>query len=291
MAKAKNRLKPIDAPVYSYWLALYLSFYSRLLYVDVGKRWKGIGILYLLLVVAICAIPFSLKMSFEFNKSFNEQLIEPLLQLPTIYIQNGEVSFDRPMPYVIKNDKGEEVIIIDTTGAVTEITDAYPHLNILINKDVIYFKLPTPQVMGISDERINKGASIVQPLEKGTNMVFDGKKIVQDNTISGLKYASQLMIYPMVVAILYSMYFIVLLVAAFLGQVFSRIFFSFPLTFKQSSRLLMVASTPMQVGLIIFLTLNLMFPGFGFILLFLLVTYFCFAIYSLRAESRHLVSQ
>lgn len=291
MAKAKNRLKPIDAPVYSYWMALYLSFYSRLLYVDVGKRWKGIGILYLLLVVAICAIPFSLKMSFEFNKSFNEQLIEPLLQLPTIYIQNGEVSFDRPMPYVIKNDKGEEVIIIDTTGAVTEITDAYPHLNILINKDVIYFKLPTPQVMGISDERINKGASIVQPLEKGTNMVFDGKKIVQDNTISGLKYASQLMIYPMVVAILYSMYFIVLLVAAFLGQVFSRIFFSFPLTFKQSSRLLMVASTPMQVGLIIFLTLNLMFPGFGFILLFLLVAYFCFAIYSLRAESKHLVSQ
>lgn len=291
MAKGKTRLKPIDAPAYSYWQALYMSFYSRFLYVDVGKRWKGMGLLYLLLVVAVTSIPFALKMSADFNKSFNEQLIQPLLQVPTIYIQDGEVKFDEPMPYIIKNDKGQDVIIIDTTGTVNQITDAYPHLNILINKNVIYFKLPTPQVMGIGDEPVNKGVSIEQPLAKGANMVFDGKKIVQDNAISGLKYASQLMIYPLVVCILFSIDAIILLVAAFLGQVFSRIFFSFPLTFKQSARLLMVASTPMQTVLIIFLTLNLIFPGFGFILLILLVAYYSFAIYSLRAESRHLVNQ
>jgi hypothetical protein len=291
VAKGKNKLKPIDAPAYSYWQALYMSFYSRFLYVDVGKRWKGIGLVYLLLVVAVTSIPFALKMSADFNKSFNEQLIEPLLQVPTIYIQDGEVKFDKPMPYIIKNDKGQDVIIIDTTGTINEITDAYPHLNILINKNVIYFKLPTPQVMGLGDEQVNKGVSIVQPLAKGANMVFDGKKIVQDNAISGLKYASQLMIYPLVVCILFSIYAIILLVAAFLGQVFSRIFFSFPLTFKNSARLLMVASTPMQTALIIFLSLNLIFPGFGFILLLLIVAYYCFAIYSLRAESRHMVNQ
>ena len=42
--KIKNKLKLIDAPVYRYWDALYMSFYSRRLYVDVGKRWRGLGI-------------------------------------------------------------------------------------------------------------------------------------------------------------------------------------------------------------------------------------------------------
>ncbi|HEL8434089.1 TPA: hypothetical protein U0D75_002421, partial [Legionella pneumophila] len=87
VAKEKNKLKPIDAPIYSYWQALYMSFYSKRLFVDVGKRWRGIGLIYLLLVVAICSIPFSIRIASDFNKTFNQQIIQPLLQLPTVYVQ------------------------------------------------------------------------------------------------------------------------------------------------------------------------------------------------------------
>lgn len=289
MAKEKNKLKPVNAPAYRYWSALYMSFFSPRIYVDAGKRWRGFGVLYLLLVVFICAIPLSLKISGEFNKAFNQQLMEPLLKLPTIYIQNGELVFDKPMPYEIRNDKNQVVIVIDSTGKVDKFSEEYPYLNILINKNVINFKLPTPALFGINEQEVARGVSIVQPFEKGANMVFDGKKIVKDNAISGLKYASQLMIYPIVVSVLFGVLAVILLVIAFLGQVFARIFFSFAVTFPQSSRLMMIAATPMILVLSISLTLNVIFPGFGIILLALLALYYSFAIRSLRAESKMVV--
>lgn len=291
VAKEKNKLKPIDTPLYGYWQALYMSFYSKWLYVDVAKRWRGIGLIYLLLVIAICSIPFSLRIAFDFNKTFNRQIIEPLLQLPTVYVQSGNVIFDKPMPYLIRNDKNQVVIIIDTTGKVTEFTDKYPYLNILINKNSINFRLPTPELLGVTVAPDKNGVPIVQPLDKEMNMVFDGKKIIRDNAISGLKYASQLMIYPIVVAILYSIMVAVLLVIAFLGQVFSRVFFSFSISFIKSSRLLLVASTPMLVVLAIILSLNFAFPGFGVILLAFLAAYYSYGIYGFRAESRQMVSK
>lgn len=81
--------------------------------------------------------------------------------------------------------------------------------------------------------------------------------------------------------------FITFLVFGFLGQVF-LVYFSFSITFKQSCRLLIVAATPMLIALILLLTSNYIFPGSGFILLFLLIGYFSYALFALRAESKKL---
>ena len=78
----KSVLKPIDKPAYSYWSALWKSFYSRRLYVDVGKRWSGFGILYLLLVIALLSLPFYLRVLQSVNQSFQEQIIEPSVKIP-----------------------------------------------------------------------------------------------------------------------------------------------------------------------------------------------------------------
>jgi hypothetical protein len=290
VAKQKNKLKLIDAPVYGYWKALYMSFYSRRLYVDVGKRWRGFGLLYLLLVITVFSIPLSLKMGANLTQSFNKQIIDPLLQIPTVYVQNGEVSFDKPMPYFIKNKKSEVVSIIDTTGTIDGFSEKYPYLTILINKNIIYFKLPKPQLVPELIDQPNTGTPLSQPFGKGANFVFDGKKIVAENSMNKFKYMAQIMTYPVLIAMFYSMFVVLFLVLAFLGQVFSRIFFSFKITFMQSSRMFLVATTPMLLVLMLMLTINKLFPGFGFILMAILTTYFCLAIYSLRAESRQMVS-
>ena len=65
-----QQLKNIDSPNYTYWQALYKAFYSWWLYVDVGKRWKGYGFLYLLLAVAVFSMPVSLKAIFDLKRSF-----------------------------------------------------------------------------------------------------------------------------------------------------------------------------------------------------------------------------
>lgn len=288
MSKEKNKLKPIDTPVYGYWSALYKSFYSRLLYVDVGKRWRGLGILYLLLSIALCSIPFALRMSFSLNQSFKEQITDPLSKIPVFYIQNGLVSFDKPMPYLIKNDQGQVVVAIDTTGKINDFPSDYPYLTILINKNKISLKVPSLKLFNMTESKPSKGTPLVQPFDKGTNLVFDGKKIAEENSIKDLKYFSQLMIYPMIVAIFFSIFIVFFLVFAFLGQVFSTIFFTFNVTFAQSSRLLIVAGTPMLLLLLMMLTLNSIFQGSGFILFALLIMYYSFALYSLRAESRRM---
>ncbi len=288
MRKEKNKLKPIDTPVYGYWSALYKSFYSRLLYVDVGKRWRGLGILYLLLSIALCSIPFALRMSFSLNQSFKEQITDPLSKIPIFYIQNGQVFFDKPMPYLIKNDRGQVVVAIDTTGKINDFPSDYPYLTILINKNKISLKVPSLKLFNMTESKPSKGTPLVQPFDKGTNLVFDGKKIAEENSIKDLKYFSQLMIYPMIVAIFFSIFIVFFLVFAFLGQVFSTIFFTFNVTFVQSSRLLIVAGTPMLLLLLIMLTLNSIFQGSGIILFALLIMYYSFALYALRAESRRM---
>lgn len=292
VAKNKKQLKPADIPVYGYWSALFMSFYSKRLYIDVGKRWKGTGLLYLLLAIAVFAIPYALKMSLAYGKDFNEQFIDPISQIPTVYIQNGEAHFDKPMPYQIKNDKGQTVIIIDTTGTETQFFKEYPSLSLLITKDTLRYKLPLPSIPNVVDEQAKREVpDISTPFGKGMNLMFDGESIIKGSSFYGFKYAAQIIIYPVIIGIFYSLLVVFYLVLAFLGQVFSRIFFSFKLGFKQSCRLFMVSATPMLLILIIFLTLNMIFPGFGFILLMILAAYFSFAIYSLRSESMQMVSQ
>ena len=289
MSKEKNKLKPIDTPVYRYWSALYKSFYSRLLYVDVGKRWRGLGIFYLLLAIAVFSIPFALRMSISLNQSFKEQITDPLSKIPVFYIQNGEVSFDKPMPYLIKNDHGQVVVVVDTTGKINDFPSEYPYLTVLINKNKISLRAPKLKLFNMTETKPTKGSPLVQDFDKGTNMVFDGKKIAEENAIKNLKYFSQFMIYPMIVAMFFSIFIVTFLVLAFLGQVFSNVFFSFSVAFAQSSRLLAVAGTPMLFLLFLMLTFNSIFQGSGYILLALLIVYYSFALSSLRAESRRMV--
>ncbi len=286
VSKEKNELKPIDTPVYRYWSALYMSFYSRLLYVDVGKRWRGLGIFYFLLAIAVFSIPFAVRMSFSLDQSFREQITDPLSKIPVFYIQNGEVFLNKPMPYFVKNDKGEVVVIIDTTDKINDFTTNYPYLTILINKNKISLKVPSLTLFNMPESKPSRGAPIVQSFDKGTNVVFDGKKYAENSSIQKLKFFSELLIYPMVVAMFFSMFLVIFLVLGFLGQVFSNVFFSFNVRFAQSCRLLAVASTPMLLVLFILLIFNFLFPGSGFILSALLVIYYSFSLYSLRAESR-----
>lgn len=289
MDKSRDQLKLLEAPVYGYWKALYLSFYSPSLYVDVGKRWFGFGILYFLLAVAVYSLPLTVKMNISFIKTFNEQLLDPVSLIPKIEVRDGIVVFDKPMPYLIKNDKNQVVVIIDTTGKVTQFTKKYPDLSILINKNIIYFKVPTPKVLYAAKLSDDSGVPLSQTLTKGTNFVFDGKTIIEQNNMLQFKYATQALIYPTIVILVFSMFVILFIVFAFLGQLFSNIFFSYQLSFKQSCRLFFVSSTPMLLALMMVLTFDLIFTGIGFILLVLLSLYFSLAIYSLKADSRSLV--
>lgn len=286
MSNVKKSLKPVNTPVYQYREAVYRSFYSKNLYVDVGKRWHGLGLRYLLLIIAIFCIPLALKLTITLSQVLDDQIMEPLRKLPVLYIQNGKLSFDKPMPYLITNKEGQVVLIVDTTGKVNQFDSTYPDLNILFNKDKVTYRIPSPDLFNTDQILHNQGVPTVQLFDNRVNLVFDGKKIVSDRSILILKYMAQILIYPILVAALFSMFVIFFPVIALMGQVFSRVFFSFKIPYSCASRLLIVSSTPMLFVLNLLLVSKFIFMGMGILLFALLLIYYSFALFSLKLESR-----
>ncbi|WP_419418799.1 DUF1189 family protein [Legionella sp. D16C41] len=291
MADAQaTTLSDIDKPHYNYLQALYLSFFSNRLYADVGRRWRGLSITYLLLVFLIVGLPFAIRIILNFNDYFENKFILPLKSLPPIYIQNGEVSLNKPMPYFIKDKAGKVIAIVDTTGTIKQIDNKYPDLFILIQRDGLVYRLPDlqPAIEGNNKNLALQTSKVV--FDKNMNQYFDSNQWLKTSGVGKLKLISQLIIYPSVVFALFFMYLVFFLIIALLGQVIALAIFRFTITYKQAFRLLMVAATPHLTILMLALAFNQMVVGLGFFLVILIAIYFSYAVLSLKQDSKKLVN-
>jgi len=265
-----------------YWRALYLSFYSSRLYSDVVRSWQGVGIGYLLLAVTLGSIPLSGRIILQFDRFFEEQMLAPFQELPTLDIKNGQVLFDKPMPYFIKNKQGEVVSIIDTSGKVNKIDSTYPHLKVLVTKNEINFQPPgLKQLLGATTSSANTKI-YTHTLPEDSNGIFDGKTWVKTTGFAKLKIIFELFIFPFVTLFYFVIALIFLPIIATLGQLGADVFLGLKLKFKESCRLLAVSATPMIFFFFLMRAGNVVFPGLGFIYFLILVGYFIFAMYSLK---------
>lgn len=287
MTKQKTTdIQGIDKPHYQYWQALYLSLFSSQIYVDVAKRWKRFSLGYLLLLFAIISIPLAVRMTVDFNQFFNEKVLLPVQKLPVFSLQNGLVSLDKPMPYFVKNDAGDVISIIDTTGKITGIDNTYPQLSVLITKDTLYYRSP-PSAYFIPDSAkpIN-----VHPFDKQMNQIFNGSEWINSSGIKNVNLLFEMAIYPSLVLLFFSMALVLLLCLAIVAQLVATLFFKLSLSYFQAFRLLMVSSTLQILVLFFFITANLMFPWVGLLLVTLLAVYYGFALISLKRSSFMMVN-
>lgn len=292
MVKTKQSLKAVNAPVFSYWQALYMAFYSPKLYLDVGKRWRGFGFFYLLLLIMLVSIPIATKSILSFNAYFNDQFIFPMEKLPPLYIQNGKVQVEDTMPYKIMNRYNQIVLIVDTSGKTVIDSPQYPDLSILITSDKIYFKDPKLKMFeGLPDPTVavEPAKVTVQDIPAGLNQVFIGKDWVDEGWMSKLKLIADLMIYPLIVLIFFTIYMVFLPILALIGQVFTEVFFKFKLKFNQSTRLMIVAATAQALLFSIFTTTNILSNFGGFIYLLITLLYYYFAVLTLSKDSKKMV--
>ena len=101
---------------YSTWNALALSFYSRDLYVDVGKNWKGTGFGALFLILVLVFLPRAASVQWQVV----HELPGYLKKIPDFKIEKGVFSADVQQPYTLEiGTKGG--IIIDTTGKINSL--------------------------------------------------------------------------------------------------------------------------------------------------------------------------
>jgi hypothetical protein len=242
-----NKLSHWLSTVSQYGKTLYSSFYSSVLYTDVVKRWHSLGMGYLLFLIILGAIPLSGRVIVEFNHFFKEKILFPFEVLPPLTIQNGEIIYNQPMPYLIKNNKGEVVSIIDTTGSVSEMNQSYPQLTVLITKNKMDFRPASyKQFLGLVKENIDNRI-YTRTFEKGLNGWLSGAEWIHSTGISKLNTLMQILVFPSIVLFYFAVFGVILLLLSALVQLYADIFFSLKLPFKAACRLLVVAATPTLV--------------------------------------------
>ncbi len=281
----KKLAHPVNSPVYNYYRALYLSFYASRLYIDVVKRWQGFGLRYLLIVIVIGAVPLSSRIIVEFNDFFDEQILLPVKALPTLAIKQGNVLFNKPMPYLIKNKAGQVISVVDTTGTITKINnDTYPQLKVLLSKNEIFFRPPSFKQFLNQTTSSTANRIYSHVFSTPINGIFEGEHWIKTSGISKLNTLMIVLIFPSVVLFYWAIFSALILFISTLWQLCSDVLLGVKLKFKESCRLLSVSSTPMIAFFFLIRTPNIIFRGLGFIYFILLISYFFYAMLSVKRD-------
>jgi hypothetical protein len=100
--------------------AIVMSFYSAELYRDVGRNWKGTGLLYLMVLLAICWVPTAYRMHAGLHR-FAAQTPAITADFPDISIKNGVMQSRPPGRFELRDPDprpGREAavfIVVDDT--------------------------------------------------------------------------------------------------------------------------------------------------------------------------------
>jgi hypothetical protein len=216
---------------YHIFESLFLSFYSKPFYREVAQAWKGLGLLFLLLVLAICWLPFSYdfhRFLDQFSAEFLPGIVE---QMPTMTLSQGKLSIDKPSPYTIKlPGSSSSFIVFDTSvsGSVSSLP-----ADILLTQDKLTFN---NRMWG------GDGRATIYPLSN-----------LSDGTITRAKFReganqavflSSILMYPMSVIFSFLYRLIQAIFLGFLGLLFAYMF-KVKITYKTAVRLAVVALAPM----------------------------------------------
>lgn len=282
----KHELRSVHSPVYTYWEALYRSFYSAQFYIDVAKRWKGSGLLYLLFIFCFGAIPIAMKLSYQFYETFDQKVLEPIEKLPLLYIQNGKISLDEGLeqPYLIKNTHGEVVSVVDLSHPLADPKKAYPKASFIVQSDRLLIHVFNPY--SFLKSKVPHGEYTEYRLDQNTNEIFSAKDWLSSIGIMRIKWLIELLIYPVVTLLLYVVSMVGVLSLGVLGQAYALALFGLRLKFKTSTRLLATSMTPALMVFFFLMGTGLRAIHSGFMIMLLVAAYYTYAMISLKLTSK-----
>jgi len=246
---------------YSIFHPLILSFFSKSLYRDVGQNWRGTGLLYLLVVLALVWIPTIIKGQLGLSRWVDGESKEITTQIPAITISKGQVSTDVPMPYLIKDPKnGTEIAIIDTTGEYETLENT--NAKFLLTKSKLI---------------ASRNASETRSYDlSGVESFYVDRPLVESWLVT-LRRLFIPVFYPL--ALIFSFIFraIQVLVYALIGLLFARML-NANLDFKSLMRLAAISITPVLILNLLFEFLPVRIPGWTLIGIIIALAYLFLAV-------------
>ncbi len=245
---------------YSMLKALYLSFFSRDLYRDVGSRWKGTGFLYLLLLLAVTWLPVIYKMQGDLSEEIRQEVPKYLEQMPEITIADGRVSIDRPVPHTILEPDGRTpFMVIDTSGRIASLGQT--KATVLLTGDQIMFRRP-------------QGAEKIYDLA-GTDAVIDRDRA--DRWVQAIRRYFPVVAYPVALAASFVDRVLEMMFTIAIGMILAG-WLKARLDAAAVSRLAAVALTPAIVVSTVFLLADIRVPKSAVIFFAVAAAYLYFAV-------------
>lgn len=255
--------------LYTYWQALYMSFYSRSLYLDVGRGWQGMGIRYTAIVAALCSVLLVGNWMWQINQitlipeaqdmraepegktpsDLNSILIHLVEQVPVITIKNGEASIAQEQPYTIyEPDNTKPFAVIDTKnqGVSLHNTEAM----VLLTKDTLSYRSGLNEVQSYSIVSLSQGDRVIDS-QMVADWVMQGKQIIF--------WGLPLVVFPLLALAWFAYMMIRGLIFGVLGMVLGNVLKVEDFTYNDYLRLSLVASTPIAAIYV----LSFLFPAFG----------------------------
>lgn len=263
-----------------YFRALGTSFYSSRTYAETIKFGKGLGLGYLLFLIILGTIPLSARIYHELNTFFKERILFPVTAIPDLTIHHGKFIYHRPMPFLIKNQQGDVVSLIDTTGVVSKMNLEYPKLTLLITQNTLYFRPPSYQQFLDANKNALNNPVYTRTLDPSLSGIFSAKQWLEELGIIKLKRLAQIVMVPLIIGFYVIVFGLGLLILSSLVQLYADIFFQYKLSFDAACRLLSVAATP---TLLLFFCMKyylVAIPLMDYVVL--LLTYISYGLYSVK---------
>ncbi len=273
---------------YHFFEAIYKSFFSGKLYVDVVKRWRGFGVLYLFVLLTVLTLPYAARIMLSYQDTMAQSLLVPMEKLPPFSVYEGRVKFHSPMPYLVKNKQDEVIAVIDTTGNVKQLPYfLYPKASVLVTESALHILVPNVDLF-------NRGSmppvtETVSSFGANHTVHFSGDAWLESHHMKLIHYALTFSFYPVLLMVYFGVYTTLLFTFTCLGQFVARFIFKVRFTFKAAARLVAVAATPQAVIYFALFTWGHVYPGTGVWYMVLLATYFSLGILAYRRDNTAMV--
>lgn len=208
---------------------LYMAFYAQDIYRDVAQFWRGIGLIYLLSLVALCTIPSMVKLHNQLGSFVASDAPAYVRQMPTLTIAQGRLSVPEKQPYMITDPAtNEPAMIIDTTGTFKTLDQT--KARILVTSTEVWIQTGTEPVA------LN--------LAQVDDMTLDHAKMY--DILEVLSEWAAMTFYPAAVLLAYLYRAVQLIFFALLTLAYARIT-GMLISFPAAMRLSAVAMTPMII--------------------------------------------
>lgn len=249
--------------IYSYGQALYMSLYSKALYLDVGRGRRGFGFGYLALLAVLCAAmlvgywtfivsgihitlePSNYSLEQQEKPNVNQVLSQLIAQVPTITIKNGEASITEAEPYTIYLPENKRPFaIIDSMGSYVSLdkTDA----SILLTKTQLFYRKDKHHIESYYLNELTKDDWVID-----ANTIVEWARYLKKT----LLWMLPLVVFPLFIAISFLYIALRSLIFGGIGMVIGNVMDINDLKFKDYFRIAAFASTPIIVINLVLLVL------------------------------------